>query len=34
MRYALGVTKDRLVLLDVLRLLEDDQLMMGRLDEN
>ena len=34
MRYALGVTKERLVLLDVLRLLEDDQLVVGRLDEN
>jgi purine-binding chemotaxis protein CheW len=34
MRYALGVTRERLVLLDVLRLLEDDQLVVGSHDEN
>jgi purine-binding chemotaxis protein CheW len=34
MRYAIGVTKDRLVLLDVQRLLEDDQLVIGGQEEN
>lgn len=34
MRYALGVTTDRLVMLDVQRLLQDEQLVVGGQDEN
>lgn len=34
MRYALGVTRERLVLLDVQRLLEDEQLVVGGQDES
>ncbi len=34
MRYALGVTKSQLVLLDVQRLLEDDQLVIGGQEDN
>ncbi len=33
MRYAWGVTRDQTVLLDIVRLLEDDQLMVGGSDE-
>lgn len=33
MRYALGVTTDRLVMLDVQRLLQDEQLVVGGQDE-
>jgi purine-binding chemotaxis protein CheW len=34
MRYALGVTRTRLVLLDIQRLLQDDQLVVGGTDES
>lgn len=34
MRYAVGVTKDQLVILDVQRLLEDDQLVIGGYEDN
>lgn len=34
MRYALGVTTDQLVLLDIPRLLEDDQLIVGGKEES
>lgn len=34
MRYALGVTRERLVLLDVERLLQDEQLVIGGHEEN
>lgn len=33
MRYALGMTKDRVIILDIMRLFEDERLIVGGVDE-